>query len=186
MDRLRLPTSLTTGIAHRLPSLRPHTHRPQLRGLRPCPTNFFKFSLLVLNRGSRLAVDSKAAHRQALPPTPWLIDRSRGPCAEGRTGGAAQGVWGRHAPQPRSALGAGWKPGGADAPPRWGGTLWGRGSRAEGVGEPRQGCPSLGTRELDIGRNAKSLKIKDLRKWVRTPAVSGGADTSCVRGCPKS
>lgn len=53
-------------------------------------------------------------------------------------------------------------------------------------GEPRQGCPSLGTRELDIGRNAKSLKIKDLRKGVRTPAVSGGADTSCVRGCPKS
>ena len=44
MDRLRLPTSLTTGIAHRLPSLRPHNHRPQLRGLRPCPINFLYFS----------------------------------------------------------------------------------------------------------------------------------------------
>ncbi|MDF1506420.1 hypothetical protein, partial [Roseisolibacter sp. H3M3-2] len=43
MVRLRLPTSLTTGIAHRLPSLRPHTHRLQLRGLRPCPINFFNF-----------------------------------------------------------------------------------------------------------------------------------------------
>lgn len=38
-------------------------------------------------------------------------------------------------------------------------------------GEPRrrrggtpQGCPSLGTKELDIGRNAKDLKINNLKK----------------------
>lgn len=28
----------------------------------------------------------------------FLIDRRRGPCAEGRTGGAALGVWGLQAP----------------------------------------------------------------------------------------
>ena len=54
-----------------------------------------------------------------------------------------------------------------------------------GGGTP-QGCPSLGTRELDIGRLSKSFEIKNLIRGVRTQAVSGGADTSCVRGCPKS
>ncbi len=43
-----------------------------------------------------------------------------------------------------------------------------------------------GTRELDIGRLSKSFEIKNLIRGVRTQAVSGGADTSCVRGCPKS
>lgn len=32
------------------------------------------------------------------PPTPCLIDPMGGPCAEGHTGGEAQGVWGQHAP----------------------------------------------------------------------------------------
>lgn len=159
MDRLRLPTSLTTGLAHRLPSLRPHTHRPQLRGLRPCPSVFFNFlgekppafglraSLAgwtpsgrrVKARAAtaqRLGLDapgttpacasggSRRATPARLPPEPH-----GGECGESR--GAAP-RWAR----PQAA-----QLGGFDAPPRWGGTLCGRGSRAEGVGEPRRGAP---------------------------------------------
>ena len=60
----------------------------------------------------------------ACPPEPH-----GGECGESR--GAAP-RWAR----PKAA-----QSGGTDAPPRWGGTLCRRGSRAEGVGEPRRGAP---------------------------------------------
>lgn len=47
-------------------------------------------------------------------------------------------------PEGQRPAGQGRRPrsrGGTDAPPRWGGTLCRRGSRAEGVGEPRRGAP---------------------------------------------
>ena len=173
---------LTTGIAHRLPSLRPHTHRPQLRGLRPCSTNFFKFSLLVLNRGCCGSVDN-ASVAHPLAPTHPLPDRpDGGPCAEGHTGGEAQGVWGQHAPaeeRPRRGLEAG-----ELMRPRWGALYGGGGAAPKAWGTP-QGCPAnsakFDARRMRRGRNAKSLKIKDSRKGcghqlcpgVRTPAVSG-------------
>ena len=74
---------------------------------------------------------------------------------------------------------------GGQSAPLWG-ALFGEGEPRRRRGGTPQGCPSLETRELDIGRNALSFEINELRRGVRTPAVSGGADTSCVRGCHKS
>lgn len=73
---------------------------------------------------------SRRATPARLPPEPH-----GGECGESR--GAAP-RWAR----PQAA-----QPGGFDAPPRWGGTLCGRGSRAEGVGEPRRGAPLKAPRE---------------------------------------
>ena len=172
MDRLRLPTSLTTGIAHRLPSLRPHTHRPQLRGLRPCSTNFFKFSLLVLNRGLLRSVDN-ACVAHPLAPTRPLLDRPEGPvCRRAHRGASPKGL-GAACPLPRSALGAGWKPGELMRP-RWGRHFMGEGAAPRRGGTP-QGCPAnsakFDARRMRRGRNAKPLKINDLRGGVTAPAL---------------
>lgn len=78
----------------------PLAHRGLAFGLTrfACPTflKIFPFGVeqgVAAERGQR-----KRCPPPLRPPTPCLIDPMGGPCAEGHTGGEAQGVWGQHAP----------------------------------------------------------------------------------------
>ena len=165
MDRLRLPTSLTTGIAHRLPSLRPHTHRPQLRGLRPCPTNFFKFSLLVLNRGHA------ARGQQSCPPpgapTHPVADRpQQGPVRRRAHRGAAQGVWGGTPCSRGAALGGG-RDAGELMRPLLGALYGGGGAAPKAWGNPA-GVPFFGHQRTRYRAKCERLKINNLKRGYAT------------------
>ncbi|EFH9516437.1 hypothetical protein GAG54_25100 [Escherichia coli] len=61
---------------------------------------------------------------------------------------------------------------GGQSAPLWGALRPGGGA-GEAGGTP-EGCPSLGTRELDIGRFSKSFEIKDLRRGGSAAALHGG------------
>lgn len=83
----------------------PHLPPPLPTGGRPpgltrfaCPT-FLKIFPFGVEQGVAAGGGQRKRCPPPLrPPTPCLIDLMGGPCAEGHTGGEAQGVWGQHAP----------------------------------------------------------------------------------------
>ena len=145
------------------------------------PPIFLNFPFGV-EQGSRLPVDSKAAHRQALPPTPWLIDRSRGPVRRRAHRGAAQGVWGRHALQPwsRPRRRAGRR--GELMRPRWG-ALYGEGEPRRRRGEPRRGA--LGHQRTRYRAKCERLKNQQLKKGGYATAHCGTPRNSSLRRLKK-
>ena len=93
------------------------------------------------------------------------------------TQGAKPKGSGAACPLPRSALGAGWKPGELMRP-RWGALYGGGGAAPKAWGNPA-GVPRK-QREIRRKENEKRAKCEILKNQGFTQR---GADTSCVRGC---